>query len=130
MDHQHTDSLHASPGLVAGMMTIVRNFFGLALNRIELAALEFSEVCTNFLKLFMLLGLGLVAAWFAFAYWSVLVVVLTWNTWGWKILLVLAALFTLLALGMFLYARSMLVQGKLSMPATLSELRKDRDALL
>lgn len=37
---------------------------------------------------------------------------------------------TFLALGLFLYVRSTIAQGKLSMPATMTELRNDRDALL
>jgi uncharacterized membrane protein YqjE len=104
--------------------------FGLIFNRMELAALEFSEVRANFLKLSLLFGLLIIAAWFAIAYWSVLLVFLTWESLGWKILLILATAFTVLAIGIYLYARAMLDQGKLSMPATMAELRSDRDALL
>lgn len=104
--------------------------FGLLLNRIELAGLELSEVRANFLKLTLLFALGIVVAWFAVAYWSALVVVLTWDALGWKILAIIAALFTGLAVWIFSYVRAMLAEGKLSMPATMSELRHDRDALL
>lgn len=130
MKSQQSDSPKPNPGLIAGLIAIARNFIALLLNRIELAALEFSEVRANLLKLLLVLGLAMIAAWFALAYWTVLIVVLAWESLGWKILLILAAGLTFLALGLFLYARSMLAQGKLSMTATMTELRNDRDALL
>ena len=130
MKPTQSDSSNLNPSLIVGLIAIARNFLGLLLNRVELAALEFSEVRANLLKLTLVFGLGIVAAWFAFAYWTVLIVCLTWESLGWKILLILAVGLTFLALGLFLYVRSMLAQGKLSMPATMTELRNDRDALL
>ncbi len=116
--------------LTAGLIGIVKNLFGLFLSRIELAALELSEVRATLLKLATVFALGLLAAWFALAYWSVLLVYLAWNTLGWVILLVVAFGFTVVAIGVFLYARAIVAEGKLSLPATMNELRNDRDALL
>jgi uncharacterized membrane protein YqjE len=130
MENKQSGSANLSPSLIAGLIAIAKNLFGLIFNRMELAALEFSEVRANFLKLSLLFGLLIIAAWFAIAYWSVLLVFLTWESLGWKILLILATAFTVLAIGIYLYARAMLDQGKLSMPATMAELRSDRDALL
>ena len=130
MERQQSGSTDVSPSFIAGLTALARNFSGLFLNRIELAALELSEVRGNFLRLCLIFALGIIALWFAIAYWTVLVVVVSWESLGWKILLILAALFTLLALGLYRYARSMISQGKLSMPTTLAELRNDRDALL
>jgi uncharacterized membrane protein YqjE len=130
MEHQQIESTDAGPGLIAGLTGIAKNMFGLVVSRIELAALEVGEIRGNLLKLVLISALGIVAVWFAVAYWTALVVVLTWETWGWKILLLIAAVFTLAAIGIFLYAKSLLSHDKLSMPATLAELRKDRDALL
>lgn len=104
--------------------------FGLLLNRIELAALELSEVRTNFLKLALIFGLGIVVVWFAIGCWSAVVVMLSWDTLGWKILAIIAAVFTGLAVWLFSYARALLDRGKLSMPVTMAELRSDGDALL
>lgn len=117
-----------APG--AGLAGLLRNLGGLLTARIELAALEFSEVRANFTKLVVVGALGLLLAWFALAYWSVLLVVLAWPAIGWKILLLIALGFTLAAGGVYLYLRAMLDDGKLSMPATMAELRNDRDALL
>lgn len=130
MENQQTDATDAGAGLITGLAGIAKNMFGLAVSRIELAALELGEIRANLAKLVLISALGIVAVWFAVAFWTALVVVLAWDTWGWKILLLIAALFTLAAAGIFLYAKSMLSHDKLSMPATLTELRKDRDALL
>lgn len=130
MERQQTSSTDQSPGVIAGLAGIAKNMFGLLVSRIELAALELSQVRTNLAKLVLISALGIVAVWFAVAYWTALIVVLAWETWGWKVLLLIAALFTLIAIGIFLYAKSMLSQDKLSLPATLAELRNDRDALL
>ncbi|MGV3655010.1 MAG: phage holin family protein [Noviherbaspirillum sp.] len=119
---------HPAPG--AGLASLLRNLGGLLSARIGLAALEFSEVRANFIKLVVIGALGLLLAWFALAYWSVLLVVLAWPAIGWKILLLIALAFTLAAGGAYLYLRAMLEDGKLSMPATMAELRNDRDALL
>ncbi len=116
--------------LMAGLTGIVKNMFGLFLSRVELAALELSEVRATVLKLAAVFALGLLAAWFALAYWSVLLVYLAWNTLGWVILLIVALGFTLVAIGVFFYVRAIVAGGKLSLPATMNELRNDRDALL
>ena len=130
METQQASAAKPGPGLIVGLIAIAKNVFGLTLNRIELAALEFSEVRANFLKLLLVFACGIMAGWFALAYWTALLVYLSWDTLGWKVLLMLAAVFTLLAVGIFLYARSILAQGRLSMPVTMAELRNDRDALL
>jgi uncharacterized membrane protein YqjE len=119
-----------APRLVTGLAGLARNLFGLLLNRIELAGLELSEVRANFLKLALVFAFGIILAWFALAYWTALIVVLAWDAMGWKILALIGAVFTGLAAWVFSYARAMVGEGKLSMPATMSELRNDRDALL
>lgn len=130
MGDQQSNSANANPGLGGGFGGIAKNISGLLLSRIELAALELGEIRGNLVRLLLVSALGIVAVWFAVAYWTALVVVLAWETWGWKILLLIAAAFSLVAIGIFFYARSLLSRDKLSMPATLAELRNDRDALL
>lgn len=117
-------------GLAAGLAGLGKNLFGLLVSRVELAAFELGEIRAHLFKLLLLFGIGVVVVWFAVAYWTALIVVLAWDSWGWKILLLLAAVFTLLAAGLLRYARSLLSTNKLSMPATMAELRNDRDALL
>lgn len=130
MEQQHTGAGDEKPGLVAGLAGIARNVFGLLVSRIELAALEFGEVRDNLARLLFIGALGIVAVVFALGAWTALLVVLAWDTMGWKILLLVAVVYTLLAIGILRQARSYLAQDKLSLNATMSELRKDRDALL
>lgn len=117
-------------GLLSGLSSLVRNMFGLMMSRVELAALELAEIRIHLLKLAALAALGVIVAWFAVGYWTALIVYLSWPALGWKILLIVALVMTIVAGGILFYILSILKQGKLSMPATMEELRKDRDALL
>jgi len=123
-------SSHQGPGLIASIAGLARNAVGLMLSRLELASIELSEVRNHLLQLVVMFALAMVAGLFAVAYGSVLVVFLAWDSLGWKILLIMTAVFALLAIGLVMYARAMLRQGKLSMPATMAELKADRDMLL
>ena len=123
-------SSHQGPGLIASIAGLARNAVGLMLSRLELASIELSEVRNHLLQLLVMFALAMVAGLFAVAYGSVLVVFLAWDSLGWKILLIMTAVFALLAIGLVMYARAMLRQGKLSMPATMAELKADRDMLM
>ncbi len=120
----------APPGVIASLAAVTRNGLGLLLARLELAALELSEVRNNLLKLLVVTALALLAGCFFLAYGSVTIVYLAWEALGWKILLIMTALFGVLMLALAWYARSILLQGKLSLPATMAELKSDRDMLL
>lgn len=130
VEPQEAQAEYERPGLIAGLAGIAKNLLGLVMNRIELAALELGEVRDNIAKLLLVGALGVVAVCFALGCWTALLVVLTWDALGWKILLLVAAFYSVLAVGILMYARSMLTQDKLSLTATMAELRKDRDALL
>jgi uncharacterized membrane protein YqjE len=123
-------SSHQGPGLIASIAGLARNAVGLMLSRLELASIELSEVRNHLLQLVVIFALAMVAGLFAIAYGSVLVVFLAWDSLGWKILLIMTAVFVLLAVGLVMYARAMLRQGKLSLPATMAELKADRDMLI
>jgi len=132
MEHKQAPPQPSSspPGLTAGLLGIARNLLGLIINRIELASLELSEIGGNVIRFLVLFTLAAIALWFAVAFWTVLVVFLAWDSWGWKILIAFGLFFTVATVAIALYARSILRQGKLSLPTTMAELRKDRDALL
>jgi uncharacterized membrane protein YqjE len=117
------------PNLLAGLTRAGKNLLGLAFNRMELAAFELAEVRVQLLKLIVIGSLALMAAGFAVAYWSVLVVLLNWDALGWRILAILAGFFSIVALALALLVRNLLKESP-AMPATVGELRKDRDALL
>jgi uncharacterized membrane protein YqjE len=132
MDKQQSPETaeQARPGLIDGVVMVARDFASLVFNRVELAALELGEVRGALLKLLLFGALAIVAIWFAIAYWTVLVVYLAWDSLGWKILLIIAILFSLLAYALLRHVRGMVDEGRLSMPATMAELRGDRNALL
>jgi len=120
----------AAPGLLASLAAVGRNAVGLLLSRLELAALELSEVRNHLLALVTVFALAVVAGWFAIAYLSVTVAYLAWDSMGWKILPILAGVFGVIALALLMYARNVVRSGKLSMPATMAELKSDRDMLM
>jgi uncharacterized membrane protein YqjE len=118
------------PGLLASLAAVARGILGLALSRLELAALELGEVRNHLLQLVVVFALAVVAGCFALAYGTVTIVYLAWDALGWKILLIMTGAFMLAALGLILYARRMIRSGKLSLTATMAELKSDRDMLL
>lgn len=120
----------AAPGLLASLAAVGRNAVGLLLSRLELAALELSEVRNHLLALVTVFALAVVAGWFALAYLTVTIAYLAWDSIGWKILPILAGIFAVIALALLMYARNVVRSGKLSMPATMAELKSDRDMLM
>ncbi|MDB5823785.1 MAG: phage holin family protein [Herminiimonas sp.] len=117
-------------GLVAGIAAMATNFLGLFLSRIELAALELAEARSALFRMVLVGALGLLAMWFAIACGVMLIVALAWPFIGWGILLILAVLFLVGAIIAFQHLQRAIASGALGMPATMSELRKDRDVLL
>lgn len=118
------------PGLIGSLAAVARNTGRLMLSRLELAALELSEVRNHLVELAVVFALALLAGWFAIAFTTATIIFLCWEAMGWKILLVLAVVFLLITIGFILGARSMLRQGRLSLPATMAELKADREMLL
>jgi uncharacterized membrane protein YqjE len=116
-------------GLFAGLGALFHNAMGLVFARAGLAALELAEARDALIRLLLLSACGLLMAGFALILWSALLIYLTWSTLGWSILLLLAILYTGLAWLFLRSARAILEQGKLGMPATIAELRSDREAL-
>jgi len=120
----------APPGLIASMAGLAKNCLHLLLSRLELAALELTEVRDTLLQLSIVFAVALLAAWFAIAFGTATLIYLCWEAMGWKILLLLATAFALLAIGLVLWGRSLVRQGKLGLSATMAELKSDRDMLL
>jgi len=120
----------APPGLIASLGAVTRNAFGLILSRVELAAVELADVRNHALRLLVVFALAAMACWFAIAYGTATIVYLAWDALGWKILLIMTAVFGFVTLALGWYAMAMIRQGKLSLPATMAELKSDRDMLL
>ena len=118
------------PGLMAGLTGLAKNIFGLMVSRVELAALELSEVRNHLMALIAVSVLAILCTFFALAYGTAVIVALAWETMGWNILLVLFAVFVVATVLLALKARAMLKEGKLAFPETMNELKNDRDMLL
>lgn len=119
-----------APGLIGGITGLTKNVFGLLLSRLELAALELSELRNHVLELLVVFVLAALCCLFGLAYLTATIVALTWDALGWKILAIMAGLFVAATLALVIKGKSMLLQGKLAFPETMNELKNDRDMLL
>lgn len=127
---EKTETVVHGPGLMGGISGLAKNLFGLIVARVELAALEMSEVRNHVIELLALFAGAVLATWFALAYGTAMIVALAWDAMGWKILLVLFLVFLVIAAILVMKGMAVLKQGKLALPETMNELRHDRDALL
>ncbi|MFC5511329.1 phage holin family protein [Massilia jejuensis] len=127
---EKTETVVHGPGLMGGISGLAKNLFGLVVSRVELAALEMSEVRNHAIELLAIFAGAVLAVWFALAYGTATIVMLAWDSWGWKILLVMFLVFLAVTAALVMKGLAMLKQGKLAFPETMNELRNDRDALL
>jgi uncharacterized membrane protein YqjE len=126
----NTETVVHSPGLMGGISSLARNVFGLVVSRVELAAIELSEVRNHVIELVAIFALAVLATWFALAYGTAMIVALAWEAMGWKILLVMFIGFLVVTAALVAKGLAMLKQGKLAFPETMKELRNDREMLL
>jgi len=119
-----------NPGLMAGISTLSRSLFGLLVSRVELAALELSEVRNHVIQLVACFAVAILAVWFAIAYGTMTIVALAWEDMGWKILLIMFLVFLVITGILVARGLALLKQDKLGLPATMKELKNDRDMLL
>ena len=124
-----TTTVHG-PGLIGGLTGLAKNIFGLLVSRVELAALELTEVRNHVMSLLAVFALAVICSWFAIAYGTAMIVALTWDAMGWKILLVLFLVFLAVTAALVFKAKAMLKEGKLAFPETMNELKNDREMLL
>ena len=127
---EKTETVVHGPGLMGGISGLAKNLFGLVVSRVELAALEMSEVRNHVIELLAIFAGAVLAVWFALAYGTATIVMLAWDSWGWKILLAMFLVFLVITVVLVMKGLAMLKQGKLAFPETMNELRHDRDALM
>ena len=127
---EKNDTVVHNPGLMGGISSLGKSVFGLLVSRVELAALELSEVRNHVIELVAIFAVAVLSIWFAVAYGTAMVVALAWDAMGWKILLIMFVIFLLVTAVLVAKGLSMLKQNKLALPATMKELKNDRDMLL
>jgi uncharacterized membrane protein YqjE len=127
---EKTETVVQVPGLMGGVTTLAKNLLGLVVSRVELAAVELSEVRNHVIELVAIFALAVMAIWFAVAYGTATIVAAAWDTMGWKILLVMFAVFAVITVVLVMKGMALLKQGKLAFPETMKELKNDREMLL
>ena len=123
------EKLMHNPGLMGGISSLMKSVFGLLVSRVELASLELAEVRNHVIELVAIFGAALLAIWFAIAYGTATIVALAWDEMGWKILLILFLVFLVITGVLVAKGLALVKQGKLALPATMKELKNDRDML-
>lgn len=119
----------AAPGLIANVRVLLASMGGLARTRTSLAVLELADARDALLQVMFMGATALLLAGFALACLSALVVALCWDALGWGILLVLFLIYGGLAVMLLQRARAIVASGRIGLPVTMEELRKDREAL-
>jgi len=127
---EKTETIVHGPGLMGGLTGLAKNLFGLVVSRVELAAIELSEVRNHLIELVALFAGAVLAVWFAIAYGTATIVALAWEAMGWKILLIMFVMFVAITAFLVFRGMSLLKQGKLAFPETMKELKNDREMLL
>ena len=126
---QKDDTVLHNPGLMGGISSLMKSLFGLVVSRVELASLELAEVRNHVIELVAIFGAALLAIWFAIAYGTATIVALAWDEMGWKILLIMFLVFLVVTGVLVAKGLALIKQGKLALPATMKELKNDRDML-
>jgi uncharacterized membrane protein YqjE len=116
-------------GLLANARALAGSAASLLGARARLAALELGEARDALLQVMLLGAAGVLAAGFALLFLSGLIIVLSWDALGWRVLLLLFFAYALLAALLLQAARKLLMSGVVGLPTTLDELQKDRDSL-
>jgi uncharacterized membrane protein YqjE len=124
------DAIVHNPGVISGISSLFKSLFGLAVSRVELAALELSEIRNHVIELLAIFAAAVLAVWFAIAFGAMTVVALAWDAMGWTILLIMFAVFALITAVLVTKGLALLKQNKLAFPATMKELKNDREMLL
>ena len=124
------DNVMHNPGLMGGISSLMKSLFGLVVSRVELASLELADVRNHVIELVAIFGAALLAIWFAIAYGTATIVALAWDEMGWKILLILFLVFLVITGVLVAKGLALIKQGKLAFPATMKELKNDRDMLV
>jgi uncharacterized membrane protein YqjE len=127
---EKAETIVHGPSLMGGLTGLAKNLAGLLVSRVELAALELSEVRNHTLELVAIFAGAVLAIWFALAYGTATIVALAWEAMGWKILLLMFVVFVVVTAILVFRGMAMLKQGKLAFPETMKELKHDRDMLL
>lgn len=125
-------SEHASAEQSLGTTTreLIQSILGLISSRLSLAVLELSEARDAALLVIALALGAFMAVSFAVIALSALIVVLTWDALGWRVVLILTLIYAGIAAALIQQIRRIIRAGRLGLPATVAELKQDSEVLL
>ena len=113
-------------GLISNVMTVIESVLGLIGVRFSMAIMEFADARDALLRVLLLGAFALLVAAFALLSISGMIVVLAWDTLGWRVFLILFIGYLLITIVLLWRAHSIIASGKIGLPVTLAELKKDR----
>ena len=116
-------------GITSNFMYAIQSVLKLFGVRFAMAAIEFSDARDAFLRLMLLGVIALLTSVFSLLSISGMIVALAWEALGWRIFLILSLAYLLLTITLLWRVRSIIASGKIGLPVTLAELKKDRSAL-
>ena len=113
-------------GLISNVMTVIESVLGLIGVRFSMAIMEFADARDALLRELLLGAFALLVAAFALLSISGMIVALAWDTLGWRVFLILFIGYLLITIVLLWRAHSIIASGKIGLPVTLAELKKDR----
>ncbi len=108
---------------------LIHHAAGLLQARLSLAMIELAEARDAFITVFVLAIAALVMASLTLIAVSALIIVLLWDSLGAWVIMILALVYAGFSWLLWRAAFQLIREGRLGLPQTLAELRKDRDAL-
>ena len=119
----------AAPGLLASLRNLAANAVGTLRTRLELLATEVEEESLRLARLAFWVGVALVFLMLGLMTFTLLAIVLFWDTYRVTVIVVLTVAYLALSVGIASWVRSRLQERSKLFSATLAELGKDRDQL-
>ncbi len=116
-------------GLASNAASIISGVLKLVGVRFSMAIMEFADARAAFFQVLLLGVIAILASMFALFSISGVIVVLAWEALGWRIFLILFFAYLLLTISLLWMIRNIITSGKLGLPLTLAELKKDRVVL-
>jgi uncharacterized membrane protein YqjE len=113
-------------GLTSNVGTILEGALKLLGVRFSMAIMELADARNAFFQVLLFGAIAILASAFALLSISGMIVVLAWEALGWRIFLILFLGYLLLTLVLLWRARGIIASGKIGLPLTLAELKKDR----
>jgi uncharacterized membrane protein YqjE len=116
-------------GLASNAAAIIGGLLKLLGVRFSMAIMELADARAAFFQVLLLGVIAILTSMFALFSISGMIVVLAWEALGWRIFLILFFAYLLLTISLLWRVCNVIASGKIGLPLTLAELKKDRAVL-